>query len=271
MPSVQSHYASANIADRILAALRASSDRPVAVTPESLSPLDQFHGRGLDATRDLAKLLAPVAGERLADIGSGIGGPARWIASTFGCHVTGVDLTPEFCEAAVALTAACGLQDKVRILQGSATALPLPDAAFDRAYSQNVIMNIADKDAFYREARRVLKPGGVFAVTAIAQGPGGPVHFPVPWASAAEFSHLSSVDATRAEIARNGLDLVAFREVPPPANQPDQRRKLEREGLPALSIRTLMGDRFVQCQLNSMRSAEEKRVISLEYLLRRPA
>lgn len=270
MATVQSHYGSSGIAGRLLAALRAASGPDVAITPETLAPLDQFHGRGLEATRDMVKLLAPQRGEHLADIGCGIGGPARWIASSFGCRITGVDLTPEFCTAARELTAACGLGAQVEILQGSATALPLPDLAFDRAYSQNVVMNIADKAAFYREALRVLKPGGLFAVTSVAAGPGGPPYFPVPWASAAEFSFLSTPEETRSEIAASGFELVTLRTVPPPANQTEVRRKVERDGLPALSIRTLMGDRFVTCQVNSMRSAEEARVISMEYVLRKP-
>jgi len=72
-------------------------------------------------------------------------------------------MTPEFCEAAVALNAAFGMADGVTIHNGSALDLPLPDAAFDRAYSQNVVMNIADKPRFYREAFRVLRRGGVLA------------------------------------------------------------------------------------------------------------
>ena len=269
--TISSHYASRDIAQRLLAALRAAHGPDAPVTPDSLAPLDHFHGRGLEATKEMVHALQPRSGEHLIDIGCGIGGPARWIATTFGCRVTGVDLTPDFVAAGVALTEACGLSDRVQILQGSALALPVPEAAFDRAYSQNVLMNIADKAGFYREALRVLKPGGLLAVTAIASGPGGPPHFPVPWASVAEASFLNGVADMRAEIAASGFELVAFREIPPTPGQIEQRKRMESGNLPALGIHVLMGERFRQLQVNSARSAEEGRVIATEYLLRKPA
>src|SRR5579862_9345082 len=115
--AVAQHYASAGIAERALAALRAANGPDAPVTPEALAPLDHFHGRGVVATGELVALLQPQPGERLLDIGCGIGGPARWIAARFGSHVTGVDLTPEFCEAARMLAEACGLADRVTIVE----------------------------------------------------------------------------------------------------------------------------------------------------------
>ena len=101
-PRIERHYTSDAIAERILAALREASGRDVAITPDTLAPLDHFHGRGLAATKALAQALAPRPGEHLLDIGCGIGGPARWFAATFGCKVTGIDLTEAFCRAAEA-------------------------------------------------------------------------------------------------------------------------------------------------------------------------
>src|ERR1051325_7994186 len=110
---------------------------------------------------------------------------------------TGVDLTPEFCAAAKALNAATGLADRVAILKGSALALPVPNAAFDAAYSQNVIMNIADKKLFYREASPPLRPGGGLALSSVGAGPSGEPYFPVPGATARDTSFLATPEEMR--------------------------------------------------------------------------
>ena len=114
---VEDHYANPDIVPRILAALRQVNGADAPVTPDALAPLNHFHGRGVLATREMAAILQPRAGEKVLDIGSGIGGPARWIAAQFGCHVTGVDLTQAFCDAAVELNAITGMAEQVRILQ----------------------------------------------------------------------------------------------------------------------------------------------------------
>jgi sarcosine/dimethylglycine N-methyltransferase len=161
---VQDHYASAgkgsSIVARIAAAVRATGGPNTSITPETLAPFDHFHGGGLAATQELAAALQPEAGETILDIGCGIGGPARWIARQYNCSLTGVDLTQEFCDAARELNSLCGMAEQVRIVEGSALSLPLPDAVFDRAFSQFMVMNVADKAGVYREAFRVLKPWG---------------------------------------------------------------------------------------------------------------
>src|SRR5437588_6820394 len=192
--AVAEHYGSAGIAERVLATLREAKGPDAPVTPDALAPFDHFHGRGVIATQEIAAQLALKPGERVLDIGSGIGGPARWFAATYGVHVTGVDLTPEICAAAAALNAATGLADRVRILNGSALALPVPDGAFDAAYSQNVIMNIADKPLFYREAFRALRPGGRLALANLCAGARGEPYYPVPWATTSETNFPATPD-----------------------------------------------------------------------------
>jgi SAM-dependent methyltransferase len=109
----------------VLTALRAANGPDVPVTPDTLAPIDHFHGKGVMATEELAALLQPKASDHLLDFGCGVGGPTRWIAAKFGCRVTGVDLTPEFCEAARELNGLCGLAERVQVLHGSALSLPL--------------------------------------------------------------------------------------------------------------------------------------------------
>jgi sarcosine/dimethylglycine N-methyltransferase len=121
---VEKHYASEGITARVLTALRAANGSDVPITPDTLAPIDHSHGKGLVATEELAALLKPKPIDHLLDIGCGIGGPARWIAAKYGCHVTAVDLTAEFCEAARELNGLTGLADRVEILHGSALSLP---------------------------------------------------------------------------------------------------------------------------------------------------
>jgi sarcosine/dimethylglycine N-methyltransferase len=269
---VTHHYGSPGIADRVLAALREAKGADAPVTPETLAPFDHFHGRGLVATKELVELLKPQAGERLLDIGSGIGGPARWIASNFGVNVTGVDLTPEFCAAAEALNAVTGLADRVTIRNGSALDLPVPDGGFDAAYSQNVIMNIADKRRFYGEAFRALRLGGRLALSNLCAGPQGAPLYPVPWATTSETSFLATPDVMRADLLASGFEIVHCEDTTA-ATLEMQRRARERveRGEPLrIAVQIIMGERSREMQINTTRNVEEGRVATIEALVRRP-
>jgi SAM-dependent methyltransferase len=195
---------------------------------------------------ELVELLGPQAGEHIIDIGGGIGGPARWIASRFGCLVTSLDLTPEFCRAAEELNGATGLSDRVAAVEGSAVDLPFEQASFDRAYSENVVMNIADKRSFYGEAFRVLRSGGLFVFSNYGTGSAGEPYYPAPWAASAEMSFLSTVEGTRSDLLRAGFEIVVYRdktaEVLPDLR--GNRARLETQGLPKLGLHTLMGERI---------------------------
>ena len=170
---VEKHYASEDITARVLAALRNVMGPDVPITPDTLAPIDHFHGKGVIATEELTSLLQPKTSDHLLDIGCGIGGPARWIAAKYGCRVTGVDLTPEFCEAARELNTLTGLSDCVQILHAGALSLPGPDNSFDGAYSQAALMNISDKRGVFREVFRVLRPSGLLALSLVGAGTAG--------------------------------------------------------------------------------------------------
>ncbi|HET7033740.1 MAG TPA: class I SAM-dependent methyltransferase, partial [Casimicrobiaceae bacterium] len=186
--SVSAHYSRGVLRKRLYAALAEDGVDPQHPSLDALAPYDQFHGRGLEATIEIADALTVRTSDHILDVGSGIGGPARYFANRFGCRVTGIDLTAEFCEVARELTRVTRLDAKVRFVDGDALAMPFANAAFDGAYSMNVSMNIADKPALYREIHRVLKPGGWLMLSEIAKGADSDPDFPVPWAASAQTS-----------------------------------------------------------------------------------
>ncbi|MBV8397936.1 MAG: class I SAM-dependent methyltransferase [Acetobacteraceae bacterium] len=225
------------------------------------------------ATEELARALDPQPSDHILDIGCGIGGPARWIAYKFGCRVTGVDLTPEFCTAARELNEITGMSAQVRILEASALALPLTDAIFDRVYSHNVVMNIADKAGAYREAFRVLKPSGLMALAHVNAGPNGRPVFPQPWASVPEQSFLADDAETRRDILAARFEILSFvdRSAANLAAQIALRQKLEAGELPVLGVHVVLGPDFARLQINTLRALEEGRIRPVEILARKPA
>src|SRR5512135_933686 len=200
--AVQTHYTRADLGDAILAALESAGKDVNRLTPEDLAPIDEFHIRGREATLELARAAGLDATKRVLDVGSGVGGTARCLAKEFGCRVTGVDLTDEYCRAAAMLCARTGLAHLVDFRQGDATNLPFDDCTFDVVWTEHVAMNIPDKTRLYNEMHRVLNPGGTLAIYDVLAGPSGPVLFPVPWARAPDASFLVQPDELRELLAQ---------------------------------------------------------------------
>ena len=163
LDDVRDHYRATGLTGRLKTALMALGPEDQQLTPRQLAALDQFHTRGLAATAELGKLAGITAGMSVLDVGSGVGGPARFLAATYGCQVTGVDLSEPFVDAARYLTERTGQSGQVSFETASALELPFDDGGFDVVLLQHVAMNISDRTRLYREIRRVLKSGGRFA------------------------------------------------------------------------------------------------------------
>jgi SAM-dependent methyltransferase len=183
------------------------------LSPSDLAALDQFHVGGLEATQELARLFSPSRGSYVLDIGSGLGGPSRYLAANYGCRVLGIDITEEYGRIASVLAARMGLEDRVEYRHGDARVLLFPDETFDGAWTQHVSMNIAEKKQLYEGICRILKVGGLFALHDVVQRTPGPILFPVPWARTQEISHLQSMEAMSKTILDAGFVLVAWNDV----------------------------------------------------------
>ena len=206
---VSSHYTTGALLETIKGGLRAAGADPENPAPEDLKGVDEFHLGGLEATEQFLDPLGIGPDQRVLDIGSGIGGTARFIAGRYGASVTGVDLTPAFVETAAALSAMVGMSDQTRFLQGSALELPVEDRSADLITMLHVGMNIADKPALFAEVARVLAPGGRFALFDLMEGSGEALTFPVPWASDGEHSFVVPPQTYRDAAATAGLTPVS--------------------------------------------------------------
>ena len=224
-----------------------------------LAPLDHFHAGGVAATRRLAALAGIDAASRVLDVGSGIGGPARHLAETFGCSVVGIDLTAEYCRLAQALSERTGLAGKVSFQPANALDLPFADGSFDVAWTQHVAMNIGDRPKLCGEMYRVLKPGGRIAFYDAVAIKGQEPMFPVPWARDASTSFLWEADATRAVLEKTGFKIRTWRDATEEAKQFFAARPPPPTPS-ALGLHLLMGPEFRTMAGNFGRNVMEGRV-----------
>lgn len=260
---VAEHYAqrqAGSVVERFAAGVRAMGKvlepgQPNSVTLEDLAPVDEFHIGGRAATREFLDQLGIQPGQHVLDVGCGVGGPARFAAQQYGCRVTGVDLTPEFVSTGQAMNAWVGMQDRVQLVVGNATALPFADGQFDAAYMLHVGMNIADKQTLLREMARVTKRGGrvgVYDVMLMGGEPAGgraqsqnEMVFPVPWASVAEGSALGTLAEYKQAFQAAGLCVVAERSRVEFALEFFEQMRVKVEaagGPPPLGLHLVMGD-----------------------------
>lgn len=267
---IAAHYGHQGLYETILAALKQAGKDMDRLTPDDLAPVDEFHTRGHAVTVEMANAVGLRGGERVLDVGSGIGGPSRWLAKTFGCRVTGIDLSEEFCRTANALSRLLRLDHLVEYRHGNALDLPFPDGTFDLVWSQNVAMNIGDRPRLYGEICRVLKPGGRYAFADIVAVSGEPLRFPVPWASEPGHSALRTAQATRDALEQAGLAVQRWDDTTAQAiDQQLKRAKLMAGPLPPLSLHMVLGPEFAAKTANSAWAFETGRVGAVQAVAQR--
>ncbi len=206
---IAAHYARAGLFEAIIEGLRATGANLDALTPTDLAAVDEFHTAGRATTLKALDMTPIKPGMHVLDAGCGIGGTARHLASERGCTVTGIDITPEYIEVAQMLTERMGLADRCSFDLRSVLDMPFESATFGAAVTFHVAMNIEDRERFYRELARVLKPGAPLCVFDVMKGPVWGMNYPVPWAETAATSFLKSRLETASLLNDAGFELQA--------------------------------------------------------------
>lgn len=270
---VARHYSHGSLEDTILAALKSTGKDLERLAPSDLSPVDEFHIGGREATVDFAEQMGTRPGMHLLDIGSGLGGASRFFAHERGCRVTGIDLTEDYVQVAAALAKRVGLADRVDYRSGSALALPFAPASFDGAYMLHVGMNIEDKATLFSGVRRVLKPGGVFGIYDVMREGEGALIFPLPWAASAETSFVESADTYRRLLERAGFQVLkerSRREFGKEFFRQMRARAAASGGPPPLGLHLLMGAETPQKVANMIDILERGLIAPTEIIARLP-
>jgi len=273
MSEVASFYTGAGgIVGAIETALGAAGIDRSSLRAADLAPVDEFHIRGRAATLEIGDALELAPHSRVLDLGSGLGGPARTLAEATGCHVTGIDLTPEFCEAATALSEWTGLAERTEFRAGDATRTGAADSAYDAALTVHVAMNIPDKPALYAEAYRTLRPDGRFVAYDVLQGAGGEVRYPVPWAEDPSTSFLATPAEMRRLLLDAGFEIVD--EVDSSAESlawfTQVRRRIEQSGAPPVTFAVFLADSFTEMAANQVANLAEDRIRTIMFVCRKP-
>ena len=233
---------------------------------EDLFPIDQYHARGIGATKDLGKRMPITKNQKILDVGCGLGGPARYYAKEFKCHITGVDITPSFIEIGNNFNRLTSMSTMVDLYVGNGEKLEFEDEVFDGAYSQHVTMNISDRVKFFSEIYRVLKKGSFFAFTEHGLGPEGDPIFPLPWADNQEMSFLLPLENTNAILKEIGFQNIKIIETGDKyiAGYEKLIQKQPKSEKPTLGIHVIGGSSMHERSINSMRSIKENRTLPFE-------
>jgi MPBQ/MSBQ methyltransferase len=260
--AVERHYTAGDLADRLLIGLRAAGADPDHLRPEDVAPIDQLHVRGRSATLELAELAGIQPGWHVLDVGGGLGGSARLLASRFRCQVTVLEVTREFVQVGAWLSERMDLAGLVHFRHGTAVDMPFDDGRFDAVWTQHSTMHIEDKRRLFEEIHRVLRPGGRLALHEVAAGREQPVIYPTLWSTDGSGSHLLTSSAYRLLVGGLGFRELAwvdvteaslrwFRKVTPPPGLAD---------LPPLGPHLILGDDSLPAQRNQLRNLAESRL-----------
>ena len=259
--AINEHYGISGILNSILNGLESSGKNLHTLEPNDLSPIDEFHTRGKESTIEIANLAQLQPHHNVLDVGCGLGGSARYIANEYGCSVVGIDLTDEYVDVAKKLTEFVKLSDKVSFKQGSAIELPFPSENFDIVWTEHTQMNISDKEKFYGEMSRVLKPKGRLVFHDVFFGTNKTPYYPTPWAEYDSLSSLCTQEEAKTAIQKSNLVIDEWNDKSKLSLEffKEMIKKTEKSGPPPLGFHLLMGKTAKTKLLNLARNLEENR------------
>ena len=178
--------------------LYASDEEPIAAA--SRRTVRTMAGRLAKADRTM----------RILDLGSGYGGAARYLASTFGCQVTCLNLSETQNALNRKLTDEAGLSGHVRVVHGDFENVPEPDGSYDVVWSQDAILHSGERTRVLDEIHRVLVDDGQFVFTDPMQSDDCPDGVLQPILDRIQLATLGSFAFYRAELARRGFREAAI-------------------------------------------------------------
>lgn len=271
--AVENHY---NHGD-LLGAIRTGVGRlglsPDDVTVEALAPVDEFHIGGRQATKAFLDQLGLAPDDHVLDVGCGLGGASRFAAERYGCSVSGIDLTDEYVRTGEVLCEWVGLDDRISLERGDATATPFAQGSFDKSFMIHVGMNIVDKGTLAAEMYRVLKPGGRIGVYDVMRAGDGPLRFPVPWATTPAESRVATPGVYREALEEAGFRIVAERDRSEFALEffSELQQRAADAGSSPLGLHLLMGDSAPVKVRNMIDNVAAGRVAPFEIIAEKPA
>lgn len=268
---VMQHYTHGSLQDAINAGLEKLKGASKVAPVDQLASVDEFHMGGRSATQAVAEQLRLSPGLRVLDVGCGLGGTARFLATAHHCKVTGVDLTPEYIEVGNTLNRRLGLNEQISMRIASALDMPYEDASFDRSTLLHVGMNISDKTALFSEIGRVTKPGGYLVVYDVMRIDEGPLAYPVAWARDETTSFVGTLDDYRNALEESGFEVLQETNKRDDAMEffKNIKARISEGGPPPLGLHIVMGKDAPQKVANMVGNIQKGSIAPVQVVARR--
>lgn len=207
--AVVDHYYHGDLLNSIKDAINELGKTPETVSIDDLAAVDEFHIGGREATEHLLGQIKISKQDHIIDLGCGLGGTARYIAKKYASKITGIDLTQEYIDTGNTMSSWLKLNKQVSLQQGSVLSMPFDEGTFDVGYMMHLGMNIENKEQFFKEVFRVLRPGSSFGIYDVMQMNTGEIVYPVPWATTASTSYVDTSENYKQAIENAGFVVTA--------------------------------------------------------------